>query len=343
MARVSVVMAVYNAATYLREAVDSVLRQTFHDLELIVVNDASTDASAEILAAYDDSRIRVVAHVTNMGAAVSRNVGLRWATGEYVAIMDADDVSIESRLAIQVEFLDSHPDIALVGCAIYDNIDDRGATLYTSYLPVDNDTIQKTLVERWCFLHPSVMVRREVCERVGGYRKEFEVAEDHDFILRVLDEYQAYNLPVKLVRYRVNPRGLSVTAHECIDGFGEAAMRLARARREGREEDLATELSALWEIQRNRAATGMVGRVVARWRDSYYASGRFYGFGCRELYGGNLKEARRCFSLSLKANCLFMKAWLCWGLSFAPWLVDRVRFAFVESARQGKRPAAHSV
>jgi hypothetical protein len=186
------------------------------------------------------------------------------------------------------------------------------------------------------------MVRRDACNRVGGYRKEFEVAEDHDFILRVLDEHRAHNLPVKLVRYRINPRGLSVTAHRFIDGFGEAAMRLAASRRQGHVEDVAAELGAVWAMPRSRAPRGVVGRVVARWQDSYYASGRFYGFGCRELYGGNLKEARRCFSLSLRANCLFMKAWVCWGLSFAPWLVDRVRFAFVESARHGKEPAAHN-
>ena len=85
-----------------------------------------------------------------------------------------------TRLERQVAFLDSNPLVGLVGCGVYDNIDASGAVLYTSYLPEDNETIQRTLVERWCFLHPSIMFRRALYERVGGYREEFEPAEDHD-------------------------------------------------------------------------------------------------------------------------------------------------------------------
>jgi glycosyltransferase involved in cell wall biosynthesis len=341
MARVSVVMAVYNAARYLHESVDSILSQTFRDLELIIVNDASTDPSAEILDAFDDPRIRVITHTTNQGAAASRNDALAAARGDYVAIMDADDISAPSRLEIQVSFLDSHPDVGLVGCAVYDNIDDQGSTLYTSYLPEDNDTIQRTLVERWCFLHPSIMFRREVCERVGGYRNEFDVAEDHDFILRVLDQHRAHNLPVKLVRYRINPKGLSVVGHDYIDAFGVAAMHLARQRRQGRGEDLSGELNTLLELKHKRKTLSFWGRVVTGWRDSYYASNRYYGFGCRELCAGNLKEARRCFARSLGANCLFVKSWICLPLSFFPFLVERVRFAFTSSLQHNEEPAKH--
>ena len=341
MARVSVVMAVYNAAKYLRESVDSILSQTFRDLELIIVNDASTDASGEILGAFDDPRIRVITHTTNQGAAASRNHALAAARGDFVAIMDADDISAPSRLEIQVGFLDSHSDIGLVGCAIYDNIDDQGATLHTSHLPEDNDTIQRTLVERWCFLHPSIMFRRELYEQVGGYRNEFEPAEDHDFILRVLDQHKAHNLPLKLVRYRINPKGLSVVGHDYIDAFGVAAMRLARQRRQGRAENLSGELSTLTELKHKRKTLGFWGRAVAAWRDSYYASSRYYGFGCRELCAGNLREARRCFARSLRTNCLFVKSWICLPLSLFPLLAERARFAFTASLRHNEELGTH--
>jgi glycosyltransferase involved in cell wall biosynthesis len=341
MARVSVVMAVYNAAKYLRESVDSILSQTFRDLELIVVNDASTDASAEILQAFDDPRIRVITHATNQGAAASRNDALAAARGDFVAIMDADDISAPSRLEVQVSFLDSHPDVALVGCAVYDNIDDQGSTLHTSHLPEDNDAIQRTLVERWCFLHPSIMFRKEVYEQVGGYRNEFEPAEDHDFILRVLDRHKAHNLPVKLVRYRINPKGLSVVGHDYIDAFGFAAMRLARQRREGRGEDLSRELNTLMELKYKRKTLGFWCRAITAWRDSYYASRRYYGFGCRELCAGNLKEARKCFARSLGANYLFVKSWICLPLSLFPFLVERARFAFPASLRHNDELAKH--
>jgi glycosyltransferase involved in cell wall biosynthesis len=338
-------MAVYNAAKYLRESVESILGQTFRDLELIIVDDASTDASPQILETFDDPRIRVITHAKNQGPAASRNDGISAAQGEFVAIMDADDISAPSRLEVQVGFLETHADVGLVGCAVYDNIDDRGSTLYTSYLPEDNDTIRQTLIEKWCFLHPSIMFRREVCERVGGYRHEFTLAEDHDFILRVLDQYKAHNLPVKLVQYRINPNGLSVTGHEYIDALGMAAMRLARQRRQGSAEDLSAELNTLMQLKHAWKTRGFWGRLVSRWGDSYYAANRYYGFGARELCAGNLEAARRCFARSLRTNCLFVKSWVCLPLSCFPVLVERVRFVFTASLRheeEQRNYCAHS-
>ena len=331
--RVSVVMAVYNAAKYLRESVESILAQTFRDLELIIVDDASTDASAEILDAFDDCRIRIITHATNQGPAVSRNDGIFAARGEFVAIMDADDISAPSRLEVQVGFLEKHSDVGLVGCAVYDNIDDQGSTLYTSYLPEDNDTIRQTLVEKWCFLHPSIMFRREVCERVGGYRKEFTLAEDHDFILRVLDRYKVQNLRINLVRYRINPTGLSVTGHAYIEALGEAAIRLAQQRREGCAEDLAAELKKAMHLKATRKTLGFWSRAARSWRDSYYAANRYYGLGARALCAGNLEAARRCFARSLSTNWLFVKSWICLLLSCFPVLVERARFVFTASLR----------
>jgi glycosyltransferase involved in cell wall biosynthesis len=149
MPRVTVVMAVYNAAQFLREAIASVLSQTYTDFELIVVDDASTDDSSAILRSYNDPRIRIIRHQTNLGASLSRNDALAAARGELIAIMDADDVCAPTRIERQVEFLQAHPAVGLVGCGIYDNIDASGAVLYTSFLPEPNEAIQRALMTRW--------------------------------------------------------------------------------------------------------------------------------------------------------------------------------------------------
>jgi glycosyltransferase involved in cell wall biosynthesis len=334
MPRVTVVMAVYNAAQFLREAVASVLAQTYRDFELIVVDDSSQDGSLSILQSFGDPRMRIIRHHTNTGAALSRNDALAAARGELVAIMDADDVCAPNRLERQVAFLDANPLVGLVGCGVFDNIDASGAVLYTSYLPEDNETIQRTLVERWCFLHPSIMFRRAHYESVGGYRKEFEPAEDHDFILRILEHCQTHNLYERLVSYRLNPKGLSVIGHQYINELGEVAMRLAQRRRSGQPEDLDSETAWLLELKRRRKAPRGLAGVVQTWRDSLYAADRYYGFGCREICAGRLESARRCFVRSLRTNGLFVKSWIGVALSLLPFAASRLRFLFRASMQQ---------
>jgi glycosyltransferase involved in cell wall biosynthesis len=321
----------YNAAQFLHEAVASVLGQTYHDFELIVVDDSSNDNSLAIVQSFGDPRIRIIKHNINLGPAMSRNHALAEARGEFVAIMDSDDVCVPTRLKRQVGFLDANPEIGLVGCGIYDNIDAGGAVLYTSYLPQDNGTIQRTIVERWCFLHPSIMFRREVYETVGGYREIFRSAEDHDFILRMLEHCEAHNLYERLVSYRLNPKGLSVVDHECINELGKAAMRLARRRRAGQPEDLESEISLLREPMKGRKAARSLGGIVQKWRDSFYAADRYYGFGCLELCAGRLENARRCFVRSLRTNGLFVKSWIGVILSLMPPVASRLKVVFRSS------------
>ena len=328
--RISVVMAVYNAAPFLRDAVSSILAQTCDDFELIVVDDASTDSSVDVLESFSDSRIRFIAHPSHQGPSLSRNDAIAVARGEYVAIMEADDISSPRRLAAQVRFLDSHPDVGLVGCSIYDNIDVDGSVLYTSRLAEDNETIHEMLLEKWCFLHPSIMFRKEVIDRVGAYRSQFDPAEDHDFILRVLDHYKAENLSEKLVSYRINPRSLSVTSHGYINALGEMAMRAAQERRQGLDENLD---GALQQVHRGRGQhpAGLLPRMLLWWGNSLYVSHRYYGFGCRELYAGHFQSARNCFARSLRSNCLFLRSWVCLSLSFFPLAVEKLRFVFRSS------------
>ena len=328
MTRVSVIMAVYNAERFLKESIQSILTQTFSDFELIIVDDASTDASCEIVKSFGDPRIRLIKHTTNTGASIARNDAIRTARGEYVAIMDADDLSYSHRLETQVRFLDDQPDIALVGSGIYDNIDVDGSILYTSHLPKDNETIQKTILEKWCFLHPSIMFRRKAAERAGFYREEFDVAEDHDFIIRVLDHSKAQNLREKLVAYRINPKGLSVARQRYINELGTIAMRLGRERRAGRAENMAREAAYIKGLQQTLNMSTVLSRTLLGWQNSLYASNRYYGFGCKNLYIGDIAHARKCFVRSIQNNCVFMKSWICLCLSFLPVAVIR-KYRFI--------------
>jgi glycosyltransferase involved in cell wall biosynthesis len=326
-------MAAYDAASFLPASIGSILAQTFADFELIVIDDASTDATATMLRQFDDPRLRVVTLPRNGGAANARNQGLATARGEYIAIMDADDVSSASRIEIQADFLDRHPGIGLVGAAVYDNIDIDGCVLHTSYLPEQSHIIARTLLQKWCCLHSSLMFRREVVDRIGGYRPELEPAEDHDFILRTLDHYRIRNLNSNMVSYRINPSGLSVVRHKCINQLGEVAMDLARQRREDGAEDLAAALDTIAAIKKHYTQRGFVFRLFSVWQDSLYAASRYYGFGSKELCGGDLVRARECFVRSLRCNWLFIRSWVGLLLSFFPSAADRLKFLFKASIR----------
>jgi glycosyltransferase involved in cell wall biosynthesis len=250
MPRVSVVMAVHNAGRFVREAVASVLAQSFRDFELIAIDDASSDESLSILKDFVDSRMRIIRHRVNLGAALSRNDAFGIARGEFIAIMDADDICAPARLEKQVAYLDENPAVGLVGCGVYDNIDVKGAVLFTSVMPKDNEAIQSISLERWCFLHSSIMFRRELRELAGSYRGIFEPVEDHDLVLRILEHSRAYNIPERLVSYRLNPQGLSAAGHAYAGELTELAIRMARRRRTGQPEDIESERPRILELKR---------------------------------------------------------------------------------------------
>lgn len=334
--RVTVVMAVYNAAPFVEQAIASVLSQTWSDFELLVVDDASTDRSLELAQSFDDPRIRIIRHEVNKGASHSRNDALAAAHGDLIAIMDADDICAPTRLERQIEFLDAHPTVGLVGCGVYDNIDAGGAVLYTSFLPEDNETIQRALMERWCFLHSSIMFRKSAA--TVGYRTPFEPVEDHDFTLRMVEHTEACNIDERLVAYRLNHSGLTVFGHQYIEELRGLVIQMAYRRRSGQAENLETELPRILALkQKRKAARGLAG-VVQRWRDSLYAANRYYGFGCRELCAGQLVRARRCYVHSLRTDKFFVKSWIALILTLMPGVARRVRFVFRSSMQQQQDP-----
>jgi hypothetical protein len=208
--RVSVVMPVHNGGPYLEAAVDSILGQSFADLEFVIVDDGSTDSTGDVLRRYQtvDRRVRVV-HQEKAGLVASLNRGCGLARAAYLARMDADDIAFPDRLARQVEFLDRHPNVAVVGSAVM-RIDASGREIKRNVCPTSHAEIVEALREYTCFTHPSVTLRAAALADVGGYRWAYGPAEDYDLWLRLSERYKLANLPDPLLYYRVYPGQISV-------------------------------------------------------------------------------------------------------------------------------------
>lgn len=202
---VSVVMSVYNGLPYLQEAVESILRQTFTDLEFVIIDDDSIDETWNVLSAYgyEDKRVVLLRNDMNLGYTRSLNRGIRHSRGRYIARQDADDISRPRRLALQVDFMETHPDVGLVG-TLPRFINEQGAFIEVENYPlvVDNDRIKKQLLDSNCFRHGSVMIRRKWIEMVGTYDPDLEPSEDYDLWLRLSEVTELANIPEPLYLYR---------------------------------------------------------------------------------------------------------------------------------------------
>lgn len=224
--RVSVVMSVYNGEKYLAEAVESILSQTFRDFEFIIIDDGSTDGTADVLSRYqqEDDRIRVY-HQENQGEVASANRGCQLAQGEYIARMDHDDMSLPERLARQLGHLEAHPEIGILGTWIQE-IDSRGRRRITRRLPTMPRVIGWSLCFESCLANPAVMMRRDVTERLGFYRAEATYAADYDLWARAVPITQLANIPEVLLHYRVWQESLSYRFPETVH---RSAVKIAHA------------------------------------------------------------------------------------------------------------------
>lgn len=200
---VSIIMGVYNEERTISNCINSILKQTYSNWELIVCDDCSEDKTREILEDYSlkDSRIVILKNVVNMGLAASLNRCLERSKGTYIARMDADDESLPNRIEMQVLFLESHPQIDCVGCnrMIFDEHGDVGVRKSVEY------PTKEILRKNTPFAHPTIMMKKSVYDRLGGYTisKETMRAEDLDLWIRFYSHnYVGYNLQEVLYRYR---------------------------------------------------------------------------------------------------------------------------------------------
>jgi len=205
--KISVLMSVYNGEKYLRELVESILNQTYKNFEFIIINDGSTDNTLNILKGYNDSRIKIYSQ-ENIGLTKSLNKAIRLSKGKYIARVDVDDIATPRRLEKQIDFLNSNPEIGLVG-SFGIKIDKVGQTIQKIILPVFDKKIRKELIKANVFIHGSVMVRKEIFEKVGYYNEIFKYAQDYELWGRIAQIYKLHNLPEVLLIRRETKDSLS--------------------------------------------------------------------------------------------------------------------------------------
>ncbi|MCG8589944.1 MAG: glycosyltransferase family 2 protein [Proteobacteria bacterium] len=202
MPRVSVVVPAYNRERFLEESLQSILRQTYRDFELLVIDDGSSDRTVEIAESQGDARVRVASNGRNLGIPATRNRGLDLASGEFIAWMDSDDVAHPTRLARQVAFLDSHPRHAVVG-SYARWVDEQGRPFKLRRRPLRSADIRARMLFVGGFTNTTTTGRRAVLEKYR-YRETFALGSDVDVWSRLCLEHEVANLPAVLVDHRTH-------------------------------------------------------------------------------------------------------------------------------------------
>lgn len=214
MVDISVIMPVYNEEKYLREAIDSILHQTFRCFEFIIIDDASTDSSLAIIQSYVDERIVLICNEQNMGNYPSRNKGLEIAVGKYICVMDADDVAYPQRLELQYQYLEACPHLWALGTILDFSIQGMKWTL-----PSSHELLMIGLLQGNVFLHPSLMIRTDVMRKYGGYDERYVYSSDYDLMSRLSLAGKVENLPKVLMMYRWHESQISKLRREEQDTY----------------------------------------------------------------------------------------------------------------------------
>ncbi|MGE5699638.1 MAG: glycosyltransferase family 2 protein [Deltaproteobacteria bacterium] len=206
--KVTVFMPVYNGEKYIRHAIDSVLRQSFMDFELLIINDGSTDDSVEIIRSYRDHRIRILHNESNSGLVQTRNRGIREASAEYIALLDSDDIAFPNRLEEQLSFMEGHPGYGFVGSWV-ELIDENGESAgdVIKYI-LPPDYISSAMLFSNYFAQSAIFLKKSALPN-EAYRSDFPLAEDYDLWVRMSDKVKCWNLQKTLTRYRVHSEGIS--------------------------------------------------------------------------------------------------------------------------------------
>jgi len=242
MPKVSVILPTYNCEQYIKATMDSLINQTFSDFEILIVDDCSTDSTVEIIKQYSDPRILLTIKEKNSGYTDSLNWAIARANGKYIARMDGDDICHLERFEKQSEYLDTHPEIVLLGT----NAQVIDSDFCFNY-PSQVEPMMSTLLFGNTFVHPSVMGRAEVFKKYP-YDKNREPAEDYDLWTRIINEGKVTNLPEVLLYYRVHDGQISNLKKDKQDSSARKSMlrmfQLLSYDRKRFSEDLI--LNAIW-------------------------------------------------------------------------------------------------
>jgi glycosyltransferase involved in cell wall biosynthesis len=301
MPLVSVLMAVFNEEKFVGRAIESVLAQTFEDFELLLFDDGSTDGTRRVIEQFDDPRIRLQSGA-NRGQTACLAQGVEMAASPLVARLDADDIALPDRLKTQVSFSEHNPRYAMVGSqAIV--LDERGNELCVCPVPTTNEEICDGMATRCCFLHSTVMFRREAVIEVGNYRPLFRFAQDYDLWLRLGERYPLANIAEPLVYRRLKARSPSVSRLHVQQRYAYWARQFASQRRQRGQDDLA--LGKSDEFERDMMRIGSLRGISYRRQlaENYFSWAQY----C--LWQGATGAYRHYLRLSLCAWPFQDKTW----------------------------------
>lgn len=209
--KASVVMAVYNASRHIREALDSILSQSFEDFELIIVNDCSSDNSIDLINTYQDRRIKLIHNESNIGLAASLNKGIEISEGKYIIRMDDDDICKDYRFERLIDYMDANPDVGICGSWVQFFGDENYIWKTAEY----HDQIRAKLFFNTALAHPSVIMRKTIIDQFHlQYDVNFRRAQDYDLFNRAAMVTQLHNIPEVLLDYRIAYKHKKATNHD---------------------------------------------------------------------------------------------------------------------------------
>ncbi|MFC1548349.1 glycosyltransferase [Candidatus Omnitrophota bacterium] len=321
---VSVVMSIYNDGKFAREAVKSVLDQSFADFEFIIVDDGAVDDSAGIVSSFNDPRISLIRQ-KNKGLASALNLGIRFARGRVIARQDGDDISGKYRLENQIQFLLKNPEVGLVGCDAW-VIGENGERIQRTKFPVDDQDMKKVLFEKQenPFVHGAVMFRKNIAEKVGFYRAEFKKCQDIDLWLRMAEVTSLASIPDTLYSWRFRKGSISIDNRVTTNEYARLAHLCGHNRRIGKREPLLT--------VKGITRTGFVNftnsfRVL---RDE--ADDNAFSFAQTLFLSGKIKEARDTFKKVVKKYPSNLYAWFLLFLCVLPRRISLGIWSFTQKA-----------
>lgn len=233
MPTISVIMPAFNAEKYISTAIESILQQTFEDFEFIIIDDASTDQTYDIICNYHDKRIIRIRNQKNIGVAACINKGILNARSEFIARMDSDDISKPERFQKQLEFMNANSNLGISGTHM-EIIDNKGKVIKEHHKKAGDETIKVSLFfGHTSFAHPSIIMRKKIMDMYHlRYDTAFQYAEDYDLYCRCSSFMVLDNYPECLVQYRIHPESVSqkFKQQQVIDAKTALYLHLRRLR-----------------------------------------------------------------------------------------------------------------
>jgi O-antigen biosynthesis protein len=283
--RISVLMSVWNCEKHLMPSIDSILRQTFDEFELIIVDDGCSDSTPQLLDSIQDARVRII-HQQNTGLTIALNTAAAMARAEYLARIDAGDTCHKQRFEKQIQFLDNNPEVACLGTAAI-MVDENQHEIGKSNVITNPEAVKNGLLKMNLLAHGSVMMRKSSFDEVGGYRSAFKYAQDYDLWLRISEKFKISNLAEHLYQWAIDEQSISISKYAIQQQYRAHALKSAKARRNGDVdpveafEHLEIEVSKLSENQvkavfeKNLAKANIMGNNFVAARIHFWNSYRF--------------------------------------------------------------------